>query len=150
MQSFRFSLESVLQFQNQKRDECLGKMSAINRRVIQFQENIESIATQREELRNYLGAQTENSVLDVGLMSRCYQHLTQLEYQQRRAEMDLAGTQEERERARQELVEAEKKVKALEKLKEKQFEEYQLRLERQFRQEQEDTLASRLIRELES
>lgn len=146
MKSFRFSLETLLNLQNQRREVCRNKLSAINRRELELQQHVKSIGSEQETLRKYVGVQTEGAIIDVGLLTRCQMHLSQLEYQKNRTVMLLEEIRLEREGYLQNLVEAEQKVKVLEKLKEKQFREYSLRLDIQLRQEQEDNSMARLGR----
>lgn len=150
MQNFRFSLESLLHLQKQERDACLTELSRINNRVVELERHIEILLEERKQLRSYLGTQSSRPIIDVGLLSRCHMHHGHLEVEQAQAARKLVEAQRELENQRRETVKAEQKVKALERLKEKQWEEYRVRWEMQSRREQEDHLAARLQRDHES
>lgn len=121
---FDFRFESLLRYRRSLRDECQRALGEVIARR-------ETLQQQRHQIQNQLGEQSEQlrqigleAVLNVdGARSRqYYRTVLESELAAVHKQQDLAGHQ--LNRARQALVEADRQVQVLEKLKERQLQEY--------------------------
>jgi flagellar protein FliJ len=130
MPIFRFSLETVLRLRNQKRDECRRELGLAVSRLGLLDSQVQEVLNEQSELRAYLKQLSREGAVEGGMVSRCHMHLGQLE---RRHQQSLLACEEARlavESLRQQLVKADQQVKALEKLRENQFQDFQTEQQR--------------------
>lgn len=123
MKKFTFSLERMLTFQEQNLDKEKGVLSRVTaerdlleNRKEEMEEKITSI--QKEIVRREAAGTT------VFVLKSCYSVLESARNQLEEIKDGLMRVQERVERQRNVVTEASKEVKKLEKLKEKQLEEY--------------------------
>lgn len=138
MPRFEFSLESVLRLRSRARDECRRRLGASLGRLQQAEMRVQNVLFEQEELRNYLRGLSHTGTVQVGMVSRCYMHLAQLERHHQQAVFAVQEAQSVVEADRQRLIEADRQVKALEKLREKRWGEFKREQERKDRLEQDD------------
>ena len=146
MAAFRFSLTSVLRLRNRKRDECRRALARAVEQLEELEGRNQRVLDEQQELSSLLGRQSQRGKIDIDLVSRCQLHISELGrlYQQNLLECERARNAVAQ--CRTHLVVADQQVKALEKLEEKQRDEFHREQERQDLREQEDVLAAHRLR----
>jgi flagellar export protein FliJ len=142
MPRFRFSLESVLRLRNQKRDACRRDLGTAVAQWQQLQTQHQLVLGEQAELRDYLKELSKAGTVEVGMVSRCHMHLAQLEKFHWDALLACEQAQRVVDAKRQILVEADREVKSLEKLEEKQSAEFQREQDHRELLEHEEILAA--------
>jgi flagellar FliJ protein len=142
MSMFRFTLESVHRLRNQKRDECRRQLGLAVSRLQQIDSIDQQVLSEQAELRAYLKELSQAGTVSVGMVSRCQMHLAQLERKHQEALLALAEARQVVKAQREKLVAADQQVKAMEKLRDKQFEDYQREQDQRERLEQEEIQAA--------
>jgi flagellar FliJ protein len=150
MSTFRFTLESVMKLRNQTRDECRRQLGLAVGRLTQIESLDRQILDEQAELRSYLKELSQMGTVSVGLVSRCQMHLAQLERKHQQALAARAEAQSAVDVERAKLIAADQDVKVMEKLRDKQWENYCQEQNRRERIEQEEILAAYHHRKLSS
>jgi flagellar export protein FliJ len=142
MPRFRFTLESVLRLRNQKRDACRRDLGAAVTQWQQLETQHQQVLGEQAELREYLKQLSKAGTVEVGMVSRCHMHLAQLEKLHWEALLACEEAQQVVDAKRQILVEADREVKSLEKLEQKQSAEFLREQDHRELLEQEEILAA--------
>lgn len=123
MAKFKFRLATLLKLREATRDECRGVYIDALRAVDVLRSQQASL---EDELRTLRAArQTRQGVLDIDLLIQSSQHELVLRAQADLLDKQSAEVQEEAERRRTKLMEADREVKVLEKLRARQQERFQ-------------------------
>ena len=146
MAAFRFSLASVLRLRNRKRDECRRVLARAVEQLEELEARNQRVLDEQKELSSLLKQQSQSGKIDIDLISRCQMHISELGrlYQQNLLECERARNAVAQCRAQ--LVVADQQVKALEKLEDKQRDEFRREQAKQDLEEQEDVLAAHRLR----
>jgi len=150
MPRFRFTLESVLRIRSRKREESLRQLGEALGELQKLEDRHRQVLSEREELRSYLKTLTENGGVDIGLVSRCQIHLSQLEQRNHEAIRACDEAREAVSRQRQQFIEADQQVKALKKIEEKQLAEHTRNEKMRELREQEEIQAGHALRKRQS
>lgn len=142
MPVFRFTLESVLKLRNQSRDECRRQLGLAMSQLKQIEQLDRQILAEQDDLRAYLKELSQQGTVPVGMVSRCHMHLAQLERKRQQVLIAWAEARQRVEAQRAKLVEADQQVKVMEKLRDRQWEDYQKEQARRLRLEQEEVQAA--------
>lgn len=148
MPRFRFTLESVLKLRNQKRDECRRQLGLAISRLKQIESEGEQVLAEQDELRGYLKELSKQGTVAVGMVSRCHMHLAQLQRKHHQILMARDEAQREVDVERKKLIAADQDVKVMEKLREKNQQEFQREQDLRECQEQDEILAAHQYRKL--
>ncbi len=148
MSKFHFTLESVLKLRNRQRDECRRQLGLAVRRLQQIELLDQQILCEQAELRAYLKDLSQAGSVSVGMVSRCHVHLAQLERKHLETLYARAEARNVVDAQRKTLVEADQQVKVMEKLRDKQFEDYLKEQDRRERLEHEEIQAANQLRRL--
>ncbi len=119
MKKFKFELEQVLEFRNFEKEAAEGELAKALAVENEIQEKLNNIALQYLSLKKQM-----KGSLDFSDMLSQSQHSNLLEYQKEELLKQLAEAKLVTEQKRLVLQECMKKTTALEKLKEKQLEQY--------------------------
>lgn len=123
MKTFKFQLETVLQYKKQVEEEKKRELAIAQKKVIEQQARIDSIggliSGAADDLRKLVSAAVR--IQDV-LAQKRYQRALEAKLINARSELKAFGIQESRKRA--ELLKATKERKILDKLKEKKYRDY--------------------------
>ena len=119
MKKFTFELEKVLEYRNFERQQAEGELSKALAVETEINNNLENIARQYEALK-----QSMKGCLDFSTVMSGNQYIHLLNYQKEELLKQLAEAKLVSEEKRKILAECMKKTTALEKLKERQLEEY--------------------------
>lgn len=146
MQKFAFKLAALLKYREHQRNLCrqsLAEAIAEDQALLAERKNLESTrATQLEEMRELTGARVVN--IDRSAARRYY--ASQLTIDISVLESHRAQVAQKIAERRQSLVLADQKVKALEKLSQKQFEDYLSEQERRAGRDLEESwMAAHLL-----
>ncbi len=146
MAAFRFSLASVLGLRKRKRDECRRDLAKAIEQLKELENKNQAVLSEQHELMGHLREESALGEIDIDIISRCQMHLSELKmaYHKNLAECDQARNSAGQCRAR--LVLADQEVKALEKLEEKQRDEFRREQTKQILKEQEDVLSAIRLR----
>ncbi len=146
MPRFKFRLASLLRLREQSREqaqlvlaEALGRVDAIAR----WRTDVDS---ELHELEQHMRTSAKKSSVDVDRLLDGHRH--QLSLEARMAELDRAMGEacDEVERCRLKLVEADRDVKVLEKLHEKQLAEHQRHVVHEEQKQNDETAVMRAAR----
>ena len=119
MKKFTFELEKVLEYRNFERQQAEGELSKALAVETEINNNLENIARQYAALK-----QSMKGCLDFSTVMSGNQYIHLLNYQKEELLKQLAEAKLVSEEKRKILAECMKKTTALEKLKERQLEEY--------------------------
>lgn len=123
MKKFMFRYERILQVRIDKENEVRNNLGKINKLILEKEENLKSVKQQYSDFLNRLNQDFEKGVFagDMQSVSANKQYLINRIDQFKR---ELKVLMDERHQIQQELIEANKQRKIMEKLKEKEIEKY--------------------------
>ncbi|MGI6036925.1 MAG: flagellar export protein FliJ [Limnochordia bacterium] len=131
MLGFTFTLQKVLDLKQKLEDELSLRLAEQERKLAQAQEQLRRLEAQQANQLQELEALQRRSALAMDLIALYHQHLLYLRECQQTQATYIEALRRERDQRREELVQVSKERKALEKLKEKQFQAYQREMLRQ-------------------
>ena len=145
MKRFRFSLERLLDYRRARAEEARRRFAAVNAEVEQIRREIRHLEERREEiarrlLQMHLTAETRREIQE----GRAYMEYLWLRMMNMRSE--LSHWKERLEEARLAMLEAERDLKAIERLKEREFAEHRKSEERQEQRMLDDTASVNHLR----
>lgn len=132
MPPFKFRLQTLLQIRIAERDERRVKLAEAFRAEQILQTRITEVANEIEEVRNQSRRASAPGEVHVDTLLNTHRYELLLSAQKKALEQQLAQIQAEVEKRREALVEADRQVRVLEKLREKRWGEYQ---QKEFKQE---------------
>lgn len=141
MPKFTFRLQTLLKLRDQARDGRRAELAKAYEAERVLNGKKEELAGQQEELARSIREQSQPGVVDVDALLNMHRHEAMLSAHQRTLAQQYERLAPEIERRRQALVEADRQVKVLEKLKDKQ--------QRRHR-EQEDRREAKVLDEVAS
>lgn len=147
MPKFRFRLESLQQFRENRRDLCRQALAQALAREAELAEQQAEAEREREATLAELRALNESDRLSIDRAAARRYHAGQLAYRIRQLELQRQQAAEVVAQCRQVLVQADQGVKVLEKLSEKQQAEFEAELERHAAREREDNWQAARLRE---
>lgn len=124
MEEFNFSLQKVLEYRLQTEDEVKARFAEINRLENDKSTELKQVMREKANL-------LETSHFSVGRMQVTWRYVQALNENIVSYHEQLLSLQVQKEQVRTELVEAQKQRKILERLKDKQLEQYQQELKRE-------------------
>ncbi len=116
--AFRFRLEKILQLKIKLRDAKKAELSYINSKIKSLNKRLEEV---RHNIKNLSHPKQTVSFYE---LNNCYATLERLIYEEKALTEEIQNLEKERGRIVDELIELQKDVKILEKLKEKKYEEF--------------------------
>lgn len=131
MPPFRFRLQPVRRLREARRDELRGQLADAVRAAEVVAEQRARIAAEMVEVRQQQGTATKRRVLNVNQVMDAQRYAMLLEAQDASLVQKAKLVEQEIERRRRAVVEAEREVKALDKLEEKQRGQHEFASERQ-------------------
>lgn len=131
MPPFRFRLQPVRRLREARRDELRGQLADAVRAAEVVSEQRARIAAEMVEVRQQQGTATKRRVLNVNQVMDAQRYAMLLEAQDASLVQKAKLVEQEIERRRRAVVEAEREVKALDKLEEKQRGQHESASERQ-------------------
>lgn len=145
MKPFRFRLEKLLNIRQQQTKLAQNNLAQAQMRTRQTEALLAAAQAERLASEEALLAKRQRrmTALQWQLSTQLHEALIERE---REAEAALAAARQHEEAKRAELAEAERKQKTLERLKERQFEEYRYAMEA-WEQAQIDEMAQNIYRE---
>ena len=146
MSGFKFRLESIRRFYESQRDAKRADLAQAYEALEVVQKQRENIYHQVQQLKETVREQQADGCVDVEwlLQNKRYEHhLMSDNYQLAAQERAVA---EEAERRRQELVDADRLLKAMDRLREKHFEEYQIEENRRENKQLDEAGALQFLR----
>lgn len=144
MKPFHFNLEKVLQLRQRKRDQLREELAMAMHALRILEDQKEGLAGQFAQHRRERTAEAARSEVRVDHLLEGQRYELMLAAQQKQLAAQIEQVGEELERRRLTLVEADRDVQVMEKLKEKRFEEYERDRLRSESKEM-DELASRIM-----
>ncbi|MFP4179770.1 MAG: flagellar export protein FliJ [Spirochaetaceae bacterium] len=147
MKQFRFNMEKVLELRRyeerrweMKLGEVTGKCVTVNRRIKEYTETREKVFSQRR-------ITSESAFYDFKLADR---YIIRLEKEKEKLSHELQEYEQEREEIKKRYLEASRKRKVIEKLKERKQEQYYRQQRKEEQKEIDDITASRRTGDVES
>ena len=130
MKKFRFRLEPLLRLREQREDQKKRVVAQYQLRINEMQRQALEMAERIKEEGEYLRDQHRRGTVDLHWLRHYYSFVTHTQRAIARRIDEVLGLQKELTTARQELMEATRQKKVLEKLKEKQKLRYLKHLEK--------------------
>lgn len=131
MEEFNFSLQKVLEYRWQTEDEVKARFAEINQLETKKNTELKQVLQEKDNL-------LESSQFSVGRMQVTWRYVRALNENIVSCQEQMFDLQEQKEQARSELIEAQKQRKILERLKDKQLEQYQQKLKREEQNQLDD------------
>lgn len=147
---FRFRLEALLRIRRNERDERRADLAKALRAEQVLRGELERLRGEQREATVRSRQLKGPGAADVDALLSAHRHEVVLAAQQRQVATQLTQVEAECERRRQALVESDRQVRVLEKLRERQAAEYQQQAERQAGKEMDEMGVLQFIREQES
>ena len=123
--SFRFRFETVLNVKSHREEEKRHQLAAKERRLAQKAQQLKGIEDANEEgFTSFL--QQCTGTLDLEYLTYSQFYLDYLRQREKECKVEMESARQEVNRARSELVEAQKERKVMEQLKEKEHERYKV------------------------
>lgn len=148
MERFVFRLEQVMEFRRRAEENLLGEKAGLDREVGQKRDALTRLVTQQEEEQKGLRTLYAEPV-DPDEIRRVRAYLDVLGGRRRSAEDELGLAEERRADCVRRLLEARKATRSLERLKERQWQEYRQRSFAELQRELDESGATRWLRENE-
>ncbi|MDX1947351.1 MAG: flagellar export protein FliJ [Pirellulaceae bacterium] len=120
MSTFRFRLETLLRLRTAERDERRADLAKAQRALAVLQGQADDIDLQRGELATQTRQLSSPGEADIDALVRTHRHELVLRTQRAHVAGQLTQVAAELERRRQVLVEADRQVRVLEKLRQRQ------------------------------
>ncbi len=150
MKKFKFRLQNLLQLRRQQEDQKKQAVGALLAQIHEQQrQSLEMAAAIRKEGEK-LKRQYQEGKVDLNWVGHYRLYVTHLQNAINERIKNVAQIQVKLNAARQELVEAAKQTKVLEKLREKQKQRYDKQIRRREGQQQDEISASGYLRRLRS
>lgn len=137
MKQFTFSLQKILNLRQFEQNQAELELGKANAEIARIQNSLKAIA----EKKVLVSKQTANTQ-DVGVYNQTSQYFIFLDQRKESFLEELAQAELIAEQRREVVREAMKKVKALEKLREKKIREWKIQLQKEEDEELEDLIAS--------
>ena len=131
---FRFRLQSVLDFRKQIEDKFLGEFADIKRHLENEMERLRNMIEEKRRAMDHINTIGSGDIrpADIALHTAYIRHLKE---QERKQEAVIRTVEQKLEGKRSQLVEAVKKRKIIENLREHQFEAYKSEMREKERKE---------------
>jgi flagellar protein FliJ len=126
MAAFRFRLATLLRLRENVRDDCRAQLAAAQRAQDIIYARIAELSGEIDQLRQRVGIVSRPGTVDVDQLLEASRYEMTLKAQRQSADEQRRAVEAEVERRRQALVEADREVKTLEKLREQQTTRHQL------------------------
>jgi flagellar FliJ protein len=130
MPRFRFRLETVLKLRRAQRDERRQRLAEAHEAQRVLREHQQELAAEIEQVRSRLLAGSQPGAVNVDALLDVHRYELMLRARRGQLEQQQARVAAEAQRRRQALVEADREVRMLEKLEEKQALAHRRREER--------------------
>ena len=118
MKRFEFSLETVLRLRESQEREWENKLAAVTGECARLRHNIDSFELEKSRCA------VENQFRDINSLMAVANYQARMDSQVKKAKGQLVLKEKERESILKDFIEASKKRKILDKLKEKKLNEY--------------------------
>jgi flagellar FliJ protein len=125
MARFKFRLATLLRLREAARDEKRAQLAEAYRAVQILQERIQEVDNELAAARGEQQASVRVGKIDVDQVTNAHRYELLLRAQRKGLEQQQQTVQEEADRRRLALVEADRQVRVLEKLREKKIHEYE-------------------------
>jgi len=145
MKSFRFRFAPILEWRCQQRDAAGADVGKAAEAIARVEAQVQQIDQQLQELRQHAGESMLGDSLTVDRMLHHGRYDLQLQAERQALQETRKKLDEELERRRQVLVEAETEVKRLEQLRERQAAEYELRAQQRAQAESDELTSARFL-----
>lgn len=145
MKKFAFRLQVVLDRARDAEEERLRQLALVQGELYRKEEEIRACADKRSALLAAMSTMQQGS-FDPWELHQCHLHLDALAGMMKQLRQEYAQIEERVEAARQALVEAMRQRQLLEKLREKQLDEYRQAVAREELRTMEETTLPRLAR----
>jgi flagellar protein FliJ len=134
MRRFNFPLSTLLQVRKYKRDECEFKLGEIESQRRDVEQQRKQLNHEIGDTYSYLREKKSGREVDMNMALRYHNYLRLLNAQTKASDLHMDKLNGKREGAVKELVEANREVRLLERLKEKRREEWKTEVEREEQQ----------------
>lgn len=131
MEEFTFSLQKVLEYRLQVEDQVKGQFAEINRLEAQKNSELQQVMQEKSDMM-------ETPAMSISRMQVTRRYLQALNDEIILCNDQLLNLQDQKEKVRANLIEAQKQRKILERLKDKQFTTYQKELAREQQKQLDD------------
>lgn len=125
MSGFVFRLQNVLDYRTGLADRARQELSALQARVREAEEELAALHRSEQRALEQLGAAQATQVLDLAEITRLLEYGMVLDQQVEAQHQVIAERQREADAQQQQVIALAKDAKALEKLRERQLEEFQ-------------------------
>jgi len=147
MRDFRFRLATLLQLREATRDERQAALSEAFRVDEVLRRQSETVAEELGRLQTQCRAAAGPGTVDVDRLVEAHRYELALRIQDQKLQRQREAVAEEIERRQQALVEANREVRVLEKLREKQAGRHRAELQRRERKQMDEAAVQRACRE---
>lgn len=125
MKKFKFSLQTVHNLRESKRDKEEQELIGLRKHVEEATARIERIECERAELADNYGAKLQSGAIDPIEAAMTSNYMTVLAHRERNARTNLKQAEHAVDRQRIKLVEAERDVEATSRLRERQLQRHE-------------------------
>lgn len=125
MKKFKFSLQTVHNIRESKRDKEEQELISLRKGVEEATAHIERIENERTQLANNYGAKLGSGTIDPIEAALTSNYMAVLAYRERNARINLKQAEHAVDKQRTKLVEAERDVEATSRLRERQRERHE-------------------------
>ena len=123
MKKFQFKYEKILQLRYDKEDEIRNKLGNINKKIIDEEERLKELIRSQEEFLESISLEMEKGTT-VGALKNIEHNKSYLKNAIDKCKKRLKLLFDERVKIQKDLIEANKERKVMEKLKEKELDNY--------------------------
>jgi flagellar FliJ protein len=150
MHTFHFRLETLLRLRMAERDERRGDLAKALRAEQVLREQQQKLLTEQDEQRTNVRARSSPGGADVDGLVRAHRYQLILKAQAQQLAGQMVQVAAEIERRRQVLVEADRQVRVLEKLRERQLAKHRREQERREAKTYDELAATGYLRNTEA
>ncbi|MCA8983123.1 MAG: hypothetical protein R3C12_11280 [Planctomycetaceae bacterium] len=118
---FRFELEALLTYRQHQLDQCRQLLAEVLAEQATCQDQRAELRAERESVESELRQRSESGRIDISHAAASRYYMTQLDVQQRGLDLQEQRILQQLDLCRQAVVQADKAVKALEKLRDKRL-----------------------------
>lgn len=123
MKKFQFKYEKILQLRYDKEDEIKNKLANLNKKIIDEEKKLEGLLQSQDEFLKSVSEEMAKGTT-IGALKHIEHSKTYLRNSLEKSKKTLKLLFEERIKIQRDLIEANKERKVMEKLKEKEIENY--------------------------
>ena len=120
MARFRFRLTTLMRLRQTTRDECRQELALAQQLEQSIYERVVTLDRQLAEVRNLSGTSSQTGSIDIDRLRDTARYQSLLAAERQAAQQELEGCSAQVDRLRQSLVEADRELKSLEKLRSRQ------------------------------